>query len=821
MRFSWIHLLVAVSSLLLTLTAAPAVDRLLLADGQTAYEIVCAADANPATMLAAKELRTWVKASSGVDLPLVTAPTAERKHVFVGPNEWSKKANVTADGLKPEGYRLRTIGDDVHIVGVDVHRGSLEPKRTSATQTGSLSGVFDFLERCLGIQLLWHDTLGTIVPKQERVMIPELAIETAPAWTYRYLAYSPEDKCGQDMFARRLRLGHSHTVTHSHAWHQIMPVEKYGKDHPEWFAEIEGKRKPEYYLERHGGQVCTTNPEVIEVFAKAAIDYFNEHPDRDMFSVSPNDGGGFCTCAKCRALDNGTRPDGRPIITDRLITFYNAIADHVAKVHPTKLLGAYAYSYYREPPQKVKPHPNLYLVHATNTAFHQGVGWPEEHEMEKQWRAGAKHFAKYDIYYSPDSSLNLIAPVTKHLIEKVRGESKIGIEGGYLYIGQSYEQLGAGHVLLARLMWDPDADAGALVDGYYQSLYGPAAPDVQAYYDLLESQLAKAKRAPLDTTIPAIRIALRKRPGPGSPAYILSAYEPVLEEASRHIAAAKACELTAEQRARLERLLDQHELLITTVRGLFVAARIENDAASNSDDAQTLLKLIEQREAVRERLKAYAPSLCANLDLGDRAETEVLAPNGPLAHLARVLLTPRDSAKAVRSFPKGDFESVSVDQLATTYRWNATGSATIGLDTDSPSGGKQSLKVQVPNGSTGAITFTADAKPNTSYRITLDHWNDPAPAPQAASDEADATTRGEPPIAPRTRVIFRDSKGKAVTRNHWSGLGAHEHVKEWHTFPHLIRTPAETKSISFTIFLQHPGTYFIDNVKVEELGGSK
>ena len=82
----------------------------------------------------------------------------------------------------------------------------------------------------------------------------------------------------------------------------------------------------------------------------------------------------------------------------------------MAQVHPTKLLGAYAYSYYREPPAKVKPHPNLYLVHATNTAFHQGVGWIDEHAMEQQWRAGAKHLAKYDIYYSPDSSLNLIAP---------------------------------------------------------------------------------------------------------------------------------------------------------------------------------------------------------------------------------------------------------------------------------------------------------------------------------------------------------------------------------------------------------------------------
>jgi hypothetical protein len=82
-------------------------------------------------------------------------------------------------------------------------------------------------------------------------------------------------------------------------------------------------------------------------------------------------------------------------------------------------------------------------------------------------------------------------------------------------------------------------------------------------------------------------------------------------------------------------------------------------------------------------------------------------------------------------------------------------------------------------------------------------------------------TRGEPPIAPRTRVIFRDAKGKGVTRNHWSGIAADEHVREWHVFPHLMQTPPVTRSISFTVFLQHPGVYLLDDVKIEELGSVK
>lgn len=800
------------------ITRSQAAERVFIDQGTSRYEVVCAADANAATQLAAKELRTWVKAATGVDLPQVTTPDTDRPHLFIGSNPWSDRAGITTAGLKPEGYHIRTVGDDLHIVGMDVLRGSLMPRRVSATQTGTLSGVYDFLEQQLGIQFLWHDPLGTIVPKHARVVLPDLDTTSAPAWSYRHLAYGPEGQVDGTLFGRRLRLGHPYTVTHSHAWFSIAPIEKYGKAHPEWYAELDGKRQPAYYMQHHGGQVCTTHPQVIELFAQAAIDYFNTHPQRDMFSLSPNDGSGFCTCATCRALDPGLRADGKPLMSDRLLTFYNAIAERVAKVHPTKLLGAYAYSFYREPPQNVKPHANLYLVHATNTAFHQGAGWPEEHSMEKQWRAGAKHLAKYDIYYSPDSSLNVIAPMTRHLVERLRSESAAGFEGAYLYMGQSYEQLGAGHYLMARLLWDPQADTTTLAKNYYRTLYGQAAEPVQAYYDLLESRLVQARQQPLDTTQPAIRSALRTRPGAGSPAYLLSAYEPILAQASQLIDTARAARLTQDETARLQRLLDQHELLTTTVRGMYLAARIEFDASATSADAATFLQLIDQRQAVRTRLRAHAPTQCKSLDLGDSAETQALAPGGPLAQLARVLTLPPDGNRIAKAFPEGDFETATPDRAATALRWSGTGSARLELITDQPHSGKQSARVIVPAGGTASLTFNARVKDSTAYRLTFAHWNDPQPIPFTVGDEADALTRGELPLAPRTRIICRDDKNKAIGRNQWSGIGAQDVVRQWHTQPQLLKTPPGTRQISFSLFLQHPRTYLLDNIMLQELG---
>ena len=52
------------------------------------------------------------------------------------------------------------------------------------------------------------------------------------------LAYSPEGETSK-RYGRRLRLWHPYTVSHGHAWYRILPIEEYGEEHPEYYAEIE------------------------------------------------------------------------------------------------------------------------------------------------------------------------------------------------------------------------------------------------------------------------------------------------------------------------------------------------------------------------------------------------------------------------------------------------------------------------------------------------------------------------------------------------------------------------------------------------------
>ena len=197
--------------------------------------------------------------------------------------------------------------------------------------------------------------LGEVVPKTDSISLPAIELCEAPSFVNRsiwFAGYDQADKEGA-RWLRRNRVGHSLIVSCSHNWWSIIPCDPSPKgwpaymeprqpyrDHPEYYALVSGRRRMSHYGDRMGGQVCTTNPDVIRIFAETAVAYFRKHPDEPMFSISWNDGGVFCECERCRALDSGTDAKGRPIVADRLATFYNAVGRLVYEKCPDKLLSA-------------------------------------------------------------------------------------------------------------------------------------------------------------------------------------------------------------------------------------------------------------------------------------------------------------------------------------------------------------------------------------------------------------------------------------------------------------------------------------------------
>ena len=286
----------------------------LVRDGKPIHNMICLPNdqADPAAVLALKEYRALVAKATGAEPLRVDKPVSGTPTIFFGRNPWSEEAGITSDGLATEGFRIRSVGQDIHIVGRDTPKvGAHQVAARMGMEPGTLFGTYEFLERYYGMLFAWHDDLGTIAPPQKDLAIKSMHVVDAPDCTYRQFTKSPGGQANQ-VFGRRLRLGHPIAVRHEHNWHRIMSPDVHGTDHPEWFAEIKGQRYPKHYADKRGGQVCTSNPEVVAHFAQAAIAYFDKNPKSDMFSIAANDGRKFCTCRKCLALDSGPHASRRP-----------------------------------------------------------------------------------------------------------------------------------------------------------------------------------------------------------------------------------------------------------------------------------------------------------------------------------------------------------------------------------------------------------------------------------------------------------------------------------------------------------------------------
>jgi Domain of unknown function (DUF4838) len=404
--------------------------------------------------------------------------------------------------------------------------------RTPSDPHGTRYAVTTFLEDRLGVRYLWPGELGKVVPHRDTIVVADFEYRFTPPLAQRRIrsmGYHDRLQVGLDRigFTRedyeRLRseaqrtqadspdwfgwqrLGGSLNMNGGHAFGHLWG--KYGKDHPEWFAlQPNGSRDQSRNPDR--ARLCISNPELIAAIAREKIEELNRNPQLLGVSVGPNDGGRttFCTCPKCEALDSAR---GRKILlsdfsgkarrdfehvslTDRMVYFWNAIAEQVGKVHPNKLLIVDAYSVYAAPPVQRKLHPNLVVRFAS-------LGYQSDdyrQESLRDWDGWSK--ATKRIYFRPN--LMLLGRRDGLPLLYVH---KFGADFRYLaghgMMGTDFDSCchnwatqGLNYYVVARLHWNPEQDVDALIDDYCRAGFGPAAKSVRRYFDRLEALMNEA-----------------------------------------------------------------------------------------------------------------------------------------------------------------------------------------------------------------------------------------------------------------------------------------------------------------------------------------
>ncbi len=462
--------------------------------------------------------------------------SAAETFILVGESELASKLGAASEGLGPGGILLRTIGNALVLLGPD--------DSTPSDPYGSRYAVTTFLEQELGCRYLWPGESGNVVPKRKTITVNSINVRFTPLLKQRNIRWSDYSSRIQEGLDRlgftredfqKARENAASTQSESSdwmGWHRmggtlglrtgdgtILPAEtwdRFLREHPEWFAmQLDGSRYFDPSWERP--RLCKSNPALIEAIAQEKIEELERNPGQKTVSLMTHDGGskaGFCMCSACKVLDP---PEGRPTqlgtydhksgryyrfdyvsLTDRMIYFYDAIAEKVAKVYPEVLFTGQAYSVYRAPPVRQKLHRNIVIrfVHSPSHYADDDV----RREGMADWDAWVD--AAQMIYWRPNSllwgrhegTLGVYAHKLGQDFRHISGNKCVGTD--FDSCMHHWATQGLNYYVLAKLHWNPDLDVDQVIDDYCRCGFEAAAGEIKRYLLRIEqlTDRAAAKR---------------------------------------------------------------------------------------------------------------------------------------------------------------------------------------------------------------------------------------------------------------------------------------------------------------------------------------
>lgn len=392
---------------------------------------------------------------------------------------------------------------------------------------GSLNAVYAWL-RDLGVRWYMPGELGEVLPELTTIDLPRVDRTVKPQLELRHHDVNRYDRISREEILWHYRLGllHGHDFYGDGGRHGTNFV--HGRDetkaaHPDWFALWNGKRQTDH--NRYGAP-CLSSEELVQAtvrYCRDIIELYN--PPAIDIGVADNLGkaGQTCECDACMAQYTPERPKGK--LSDYVWRYYDRVAREVYRTHPDTYITAIAYQQALQPPltiQELSPNVLVGIANVYRTKRH----YPElltsaqkqMDEIRQGWQqrvtSGQLYIWDYYLTHRPNDDYSAVPAyylqaIVNDLRELVtlpdyRGEHieiarnlpKLPIEPDAVPWGTWGELYAPGYShlniwLTARLYWDVNQDAEAMLAEYFSRFYGPAAADMHAFVMYCEENWPK------------------------------------------------------------------------------------------------------------------------------------------------------------------------------------------------------------------------------------------------------------------------------------------------------------------------------------------
>ncbi|MDD5484193.1 MAG: DUF4838 domain-containing protein [Kiritimatiellae bacterium] len=414
--------------------------------------------------------------------------------------------------LTDEGYELGGEGTVYHVRG----GGPL----------GVVFGVYEFLRRCGGCQFSDLGPDGEYVPRRDRIEAITGAVQRKPRLWYRglqqffkidaelarqqidwmaknglnYVMYTPGN-CGKEWFEQELlpfirQRGLKLDMNH-HNLRYWLPPKQYLKEHPEWYAEVDGQRGKNF----NQLCICTSNKEAVDTLIANVRRYLRENPEVKLAGIIVEDGFGMCQCEQCVSQDENQQDAFRKdrgkgtenrSKSRRYAKLLNAVARAIRGEFPDVTVGGAAYVDMLWPPRDVKLDSSLMLWIAlygrdgcrpiapdhtspTNIRFFDAI---------RQWKKSfSGRLTVYEYYMGFYAQRSLPYPQWEVICEDWKYLKSLGVSGATIQCEASCHSVYAPNLLaFARCGWDDNVDREKVLDDYLRGAYGSVAAEIRPIF---------------------------------------------------------------------------------------------------------------------------------------------------------------------------------------------------------------------------------------------------------------------------------------------------------------------------------------------------
>ena len=466
---------------------------------------------------AAEELKFHLEKITGAPFEIIAecdCKTPPAKAFYLGDTAFAQKQGIKAWRFDKEEWFVKDYGKDIVITG--------------GAPRGTLYGVYELAEKVLNCRYFAWDT--HVYPPQNTLYLNNLKLAGRPSYSnrelvddYHLMARSISAEVYRKTGIQRHRIRSSRRDALStdvtkqydshHTFYFLLDPDKYFPTHPEYFSmDAKGKRFRGTlgYSKRQGGNLCLTNPQVLEIMWKNLANFIERdrrHNHSSMwptqYPVSTMDSSDFiCLCPNCKKISDREGSE-----SGLLIHFLNQLAERADRDYPGVIIRSTAYVMTQKAPKHIRPRKNLQItwcnLYTLNDCYrpitsHFNVNRKVEFEdwiksgvqvnPYEYWNMGGSYFVPACVETCIDAIISNIRYFHEHGCREYFGSFQADYDRRYVQ-NFAYLQIYVAYKLLLDVNSDPEMHIREFMKGYY----GPAAEPMTKFLTLLRKMVRNEK----------------------------------------------------------------------------------------------------------------------------------------------------------------------------------------------------------------------------------------------------------------------------------------------------------------------------------------